>query len=303
MKALASFVMRGPSQSAMATTVLTMLSLIFPFVGMLGSACVGLVFLRQGGKAGSKTLLLSTLAAALLMGVIFNNPLPALGLLLVLWTPVGLLSIVLRNTRSLSLTTQVGIGFGLLAVVVQYISLGQPAEFWRGYLQPMGQRFVDAGLFDQAQSLQVVEQLSTVMCGAVAVVFLLQLVCSLYLARWWQATLYNPGGFAIEYHQLRVHWVVGLIGASSMLLMLMPDEIAPDALNCLGAVFLGVVFLQGLAVAHGVFKGMKSAQLWLVLTYLLLIVFMPQMVMLLTSIGLMDVWIDFRARFKNKQSG
>ncbi|MCU7932930.1 MAG: DUF2232 domain-containing protein [Candidatus Thiodiazotropha sp. (ex Codakia rugifera)] len=303
MKALASFVMRGPSQSAMATTVLTMLSLIFPFVGILGSACVGLVFLRQGIKAGSKTLLLSTLAAALLMGVIFNNPLPALGLLLVLWIPVGLLSIVLRNTRSLSLTTQVGIGFGLLAVVVQYISLGQPAEFWRGYLQPMGQRFVDAGLFDQAQSLQVIEQLSTVMCGAVAVVFLLQLVCSLYLARWWQATLYNPGGFAIEYHQLRVHWVVGLIGASAMLLMLMPDEIAPAALNCLGAVVLGVLFLQGLAVAHGVFKGMKSAQLWLVLTYLLLIVFMPQMVMLLTSIGLMDVWINFRARFKNMQSG
>lgn len=300
---MASFVMRGPSQSAMATTVLTMLSLIFPFVGILGSACVGLVFLRQGIKAGSKTLLLSTLAAALLMGVIFNNPLPALGLLLVLWIPVGLLSIVLRNTRSLSLTTQVGIGFGLLAVVVQYISLGQPAEFWRGYLQPMGQRFVDAGLFDQAQSLQVIEQLSTVMCGAVAVVFLLQLVCSLYLARWWQATLYNPGGFAIEYHQLRVHWVVGLIGASAMLLMLMPDEIAPAALNCLGAVVLGVLFLQGLAVAHGVFKGMKSAQLWLVLTYLLLIVFMPQMVMLLTSIGLMDVWINFRARFKNMQSG
>ncbi|MCU7901941.1 MAG: DUF2232 domain-containing protein [Candidatus Thiodiazotropha sp. (ex Lucinoma aequizonata)] len=292
---MASFVMRGPSQSAMATTALTMLSLIFPFVGMLGSACVGLVFLRQGGKDGSKTLLLSTMAAALLMGVIFNNPLPALGLLLVLWTPVGLLSIVLRNTRSLSLTTQVGIGFGLLAVVVQYISLGEPAEFWQGYLQPVGQRFVDAGLFNQAQSLQVIEQLSTVMCGAVAVVFLLQLVCSLYLARWWQATLYNPGGFAIEYHQLRVHWVVGLIGASAMLI---PDEMAPAALNCLGATFLGVLFLQGLAVAHGVFKGMKSAQLWLVLTYLLLIVFMPQMVMLLTSIGLMDVWIDFRARFK-----
>ncbi|MCU7918500.1 MAG: YybS family protein [Candidatus Thiodiazotropha sp. (ex Epidulcina cf. delphinae)] len=303
MKALASFVMRGPSQSAMATTVLTMLTLIFPFVGILGSACVGLVFLRLGLMAGIKTLLLSTLAAGLLMGVIFGNPLPALGILLVVWLPTGLLGMLLRNTRSLGLTTQAGIGFGLLAIVVQYAVLGDPRAFWREYLQPMGQRFVEAGLFDQAQSQPVIEQVSGVMCGVVAVLFLLQLLSSLYLARWWQAILYNPGGFADEYHQLRVHWVVGLVGALALTALLIPGESGLAFLNCLGAVFLGVLFLQGLAVVHGVFKGLRSAQLWLVLTYLLLIVFMPQMVLVLTGIGLTDVWIDYRARFKDKPSG
>ncbi|MES9970124.1 MAG: DUF2232 domain-containing protein [Candidatus Thiodiazotropha sp.] len=300
MKALASFVMRGPSQSAMATTALTMLSLIFPLIGIIGSACVGLVFLRQGASAGIKTLLLSTLAIALLMVVIVSNPLPALGILLVLWMPVAMLGMALRNTRSLALTTQLTIGFGLLVVLIQYIVLSEPAQFWQEYLQPLGTRFVESGLLDQSQGELLVAQLSVVMCGAVSVVYMLQLTTSLYLARWWQASLYNPGGFSEEFHQLRVHWVIGAIGALALALLLMPAESAPTLLNCMGAVFLGVLFMQGLAVAHGVFNGMKSAQLWLVLVYLLLIMFMPQMVMVITSIGLMDVWINFRARFKQR---
>ncbi|PVV24415.1 MAG: hypothetical protein B6D74_05425, partial [gamma proteobacterium symbiont of Ctena orbiculata] len=89
----------------------------------------------------------------------------------------------------------------------------------------------------------------------------------------------------------------------ALLLLMLPGESIPAIFSCLGTVVLGVLFLQGLAVAHGVFKGMKSAQLWLVVTYILLIVFMPQMVMVLTSIGLMDVWIDFRTRFKVGQNG
>ncbi|WP_316369165.1 DUF2232 domain-containing protein [Candidatus Thiodiazotropha sp. CDECU1] len=300
MKALASFVMRGPSQSAMATTALTMLSLIFPLIGIVGSACVGLVFLRQGASAGIKTLLLSTLAIALLMVVIVSNPLPAVGVLLVLWMPIAMLGMALRNTKSLALTTQLAIGFGLLVVLIQYMVLSEPALFWQEYLQPLGKRFVDSGLLDQSQGDQLVAQLSVVMCGAVSVVYMLQLTASLYLARWWQARLYNPGGFSKEFHQLRVHWMVGAVGALALSLLLMPAGNVPALLNCVGAVFLGVLFLQGLAVAHGVFKGMKSAQLWLVLVYIMLIMFMPQMVMVLTSIGLMDVWINFRARFKQR---
>ena len=303
MKALASFVMRGPSQSAMAATVLTMLSLIFPFIGILGSACVGLVFLRQGVSAGTKTLLLSTLAMAVLMGVILTNPLAALGVLLVLWLPVGVLAMVLRNTMSLSFATQAAIVFGVLVVLMQYAVLGDPTAFWLDYLQPLGKRVVDAGLLDQSQSQHLVQQMSVVMCGAVAVVFMLQLLSSLYLARWWQAILYNPGGFAKEFHQLRVHWLVAVVGGLALLPMLLPGGKTPVMLNCMGTVFLGVLFLQGIAVAHGVFKGMKLAQLWLVLTYLLLIVFMPQMVMVFTSIGLLDVWIDFRTRFRESRSG
>jgi hypothetical protein len=303
MKALASFVMRGSAQSTMVTTVLAMLSILIPFISILSSASVGLVTLRQGSLAGIKVILLSTLACAALMSLTFGNPLPALGFVLVLWMPVVLLGWLLRLSRSLDLSTQAGLAFGILAILVQYISMGDPATFWREYMGPMAQRFVEAGLFDQAQSVEVVEQLSSMMCGLVAVGFLLQLLFSLYVARWWQAMLYNPGGFATEYHQLRMHRLVGVAGAVAMLLTLLPERAYPAFIGCLGALFLGLVFLQGMAVVHGLLKGKKSAQLWLVMTYLMLIVFLPQMVLTLVCTGLLDIWIDFRTRFKSTLSG
>lgn len=303
MKTLASFVMRGFSSSVMATSVLAMLSLIFPLIGLLSAACVGLVVLRQGARAGAMTAGASTLACGLLMALIFGNPLPALGFLLMQWLPIGLLGQMLRSSRSLAITTQAGLGFGLLAIVVQYIGMGDPRAFWAEQLKPMAQRFVEAGLFDQAQSVETVSQLAGVMCGVVAAGILLQLLFSLYMARWWQALLYNPGGFAAEFHQLRLYRLVAFPGAIILLLWLLPGVVLPEALNCLGALFLSLFLLQGLAVAHGVIGGMKSPQRWLIVTYLMLFVFMPQMVMALAIIGLLDVWIDFRTRFQHRQGG
>ena len=300
MKWLASFAMRGLSQSVMVTSVLAMLSLIFPLIGILSAATVGLVSLRQGPKTGVVIAGASTLACGVLMLLIFGNPLPAVGFLLLQWLPIGLLASLLRNSRSLALTTQASLGFGLLVVVGQVIALGDPAEFWREQLAPMADRFVEAGLFNQAQSVEAVSQLSNVMCGVVAAGFLLQLLFSLYLARWWQALLYNPGGFSAEFRQLRCHKAVGILGAVAMGMWLIPGQGLSETVNCLGAVILSVFLLQGLAVAHGGFGNMQNPLPWLVATYVLLLVFMPQMAMVLVTIGLMDVWLDFRARYPNR---
>ncbi len=304
MKVLASFVMRGQAQAVLVTTVLAMLAPFFPLIGLFSSACVALVTLRLGWSAGTKTLLLSTLASGLLMGLIVGTPMPALGLLLILWLPMVLLGALLRNTRSLDLTVQAGIGFGFITILVQYISMGgNPAEFWKTYLEPMAQRFIDSGLIDAAQSTEVIAQLSNMMCGMMAVAVVLQTVFSLFVARWWQALLYNPGGFGEEFRRLRLHPAVGVLGGGALALGLMPEGSVPDFVSCLGMVFLGTLFVQGLAVMHGVFKRMRSAQLWLVLTYLTLIVFMPQMTLLLIGLGLADIWVDFRARFETSKEG
>jgi hypothetical protein len=300
MKRLASFVMQGLSQSVMVTTVLAMLSLLFPLVGILSSASVGLVSLRQGIKSGAMTAGVSTLATGVLMMLIFSNPLPALVFLLLQWIPVGFLAWLLRTSRSLTLTTQAGLGLGIMAVAVQILSLGNPAEFWREQLQPMAQRFVEAGLFDQGQSAEAVAQLAPLMCGMVATGFLLQLLFSLYVARWWQALLYNPGGFSAEFRQLRLHRVLGLLGGAVLAFWLIPGVTLPAWLNCLGLVLVSVFLLQGLAVAHGVFGAMPGSRRWLVATYVLLLLFLPQMATVLVTVGLLDVWIDFRGRFPPK---
>ncbi len=300
MKWLASFVMQGFSRSVMATTVLAMISIIFPLIGFLSTASVGLVSLRQGPKAGAMTAGASTLASGLLMILIFGNPILALGFLVLQWIPIGVLAWLLRSSRSLSLATHAGLGFGFLALVVQMVLMPSPAEFWRDHLQPMAQRFVEAGLFDQTQSAEAIAQLAPLMCGVLAAGFLLQLLFGLYLARWWQALLYNPGGFSAEFRQLRLHRALGVMGGAVLAMWLVPGVALPAWVNCIGLVVLSVFMLQGLAVTHGVFGTMPGSQRWLVATYILLLLFLPQMAMVLITIGLLDVWMDFRRRFPRK---
>ncbi len=300
MKRLASFVMQGLSQSVMATTVLVILSLLFPLIGLLSSASVGLVSLRQGLKSGAMTAAASTVATGLLMFLIFGNPLPVLVFLLLQWLPTGLLAGLLRSSRSLTLATHAALGFGFLAYVVQILVIGNPAEFWREHLEPMAQRFVEAGFFDQAQSVGVVAQLAPLMCGVVAAGIMLQLLFSLYLARWWQSLLYNPGGFSAEFRQLRLHRSLGAVGGIVLVFWLIPGMVLPVWVNCLGLIVMSLFPLQGLAVAHGVFGAMQSSKRWLVATYVLLLLFLPQMAMVLVTIGLLDVWMDFRNRFPLK---
>jgi hypothetical protein len=300
MKWLASFVMQGFSQSVMATTVLAMISIIFPLIGFLSTASVGLVSLRQGPKSGAMTAGAATLASGLLMIIIFGNPILALGFLLLQWIPIVVLAWLLRSSLSLALATHAGLGFGFLALVVQMLLIESPTEFWRQQLEPMAQRFVEAGMFDQAQSAEAIAQLAPLMCGVLAAGFLLQLLFGLYLARWWQALLYNPGGFSAEFQQLRLHRVLGVVGAAVLAAWLVPGFALPAWLNCIGLVVLSVFMLQGLAVAHGVFGAMPGSQRWLVATYILLLLFLPQMAMVLITIGLLDVWMDFRNRFPRK---
>jgi hypothetical protein len=209
----------------------------------------------------------------------------------------------LRDSRSLAWSTQAALLLGVLAVLVQYVGLSDPAAFWQQQLEPMAQRFVDAGVFNQAQSVDAIKQLSGMMCGIVAAGFVLQLLLSLYLARWWQALLYNPGGFGVEFRQLRVHKVVGILGLAVSAVWLIPGLRIPGVLICIGAVLLTVFLLQGLAVAHGVFAGMKSPRRWLFGIYLLLVLFLPQVAVVLITVGLLDVWLDFRARQRREPNG
>ncbi|MBL3589714.1 MAG: DUF2232 domain-containing protein [gamma proteobacterium endosymbiont of Lamellibrachia anaximandri] len=300
MKGLASFVMRGPSQAVMVTTVLAMLSLILPLLGILSAAVVGLVTLRQGASAGLKISLFATIACGVMMGFAFGNPLPSLGFLLLQWLPLCLLGVMLRSNRSLSLTTQTALAFGVLAIVAQYLMFGDPVAQWKEQLQPLAEQFEQAGLFDSTQSGEVVERMAGWMAGVIAAGIFLQLAFSLFLARWWQALLFNPGGFREEFHSFRLQKVFAVLGIPVLVVLLVPAEQTPELARYLGLLLMAILFLQGLAVAHGSLAGRSSGQLWLVGLYFLLIVLMPQFVMVLTTIGLMDIWVDFRVRFAKK---
>ncbi|EGV50518.1 DUF2232 domain-containing protein [Candidatus Endoriftia persephone] len=303
MKGLASLVMRGISPAVMVITVSAMLSLSLPLFGILSAAAVGLITLRQGSRAGLKVSGLSTLAVGVMMLLILGNPLPALGILLIQLLPLWLLAMLLRTSRSLDLTVQAAFGLGLLAILGQYLLMGDPASVWLEELRPLAEQFEQSGLLTAEQGLQLVQTIAGWMAGLFAAGLFLQLVAGLFLARSWQAALYNPGGFRKEFHTFRLHRMFGVVGGLALAVVLMPTLLDAGLLRDLGVLLLVLLFLQGLAMSHSLVAKRNAGSGWLVGLYLLLIILMPQMVVVLSAIGLTDIWINFRARFKSSDIG
>ena len=296
MRLLASFVMRGRMQAAMAASVLALLSLLLPPVTLLSAAVVALVTLRRGLQEGALLVGLSTLACALLSLLALGVVLPVVSFVLLLWLPVWLLGGVLRVSRSLGLTLQVGLLLGLVVIAAQYTQGGDPVATWREALEPFVQSLVEAGVLQASDEAGLVETMAAWMPGVIAVGFLLQTMIALFLGRWWQALLYNPGGFRQEFHQLRMGRPLAWATLAVLGLTAFAGSAGGHWLSYLDMLLVSAWFLQGLAVIHGIVGKRRRGAGWLVAVYALLALAMPHMATVLALIGFTDSWIDMRAR-------
>jgi hypothetical protein len=296
MQTLASFVMRGRSQAVMIATVLAMLSLLMPPISILSSAVVTLVTLRKGPNEGLLLLILAAAACGILAQISLGQMVPVVGFVLLMWLPVWFLAWLLRSGRSLALALQGALVLGLLLIGGQFLQDQDPIGTWTELLGPFIQSLVDSQLIEQAQQQNLLETMAHWMPGMVATGFFLQSLLALFLARWWQATLYNPGGFRAEFHQLRMHRAVAILTLGVLLLRLL--GVGGVFWDYAAMLLLAAWFIQGLALAHGVryLLGAKSG--WLIGLYLLLLFAMPHTMMALAAAGFADGWLNFRARLQ-----
>ena len=302
MQGLASFVMRGRSQAVMVISLLGMLSIVMPPLSVVSSATVGLVTLREGRSIGLQVIGLSLLATTILSMVALGTPVPALGLALLLWFPMWILGQILRVSRSLGLVIQSALVFGLFTIAYFYLQLSDPIAGWQEIFVTLGDSFTEAGIYSKADSQQLVHELARWMTGFFAAGFFLQLVASLLLARWWQALLYNPGGFQQEFHQLRLSKLLAYLGAVLGLLSLLELQTGGDLLRYLTILLMAAYFIQGLAVVHSAVKILGLKKVWLIGVYIMLVITGPQMAIVLSMLGLADIWMDFRSRATSRMN-
>lgn len=294
MKALASFVMRGWSQATGVAVLFALLSLVLPPLSVLSGAVVALVALRNGADAGLRVLVAATVAMAVALYALVGQPMVALLVPLLLWVPMLILALVLRYTRSLAAGVLTALAFGALIVVTHLIVLDDPAREWTELLGEQVGEVLKAQGLDEAASGQVLAAMGRWMTGALAAAYFLQIAASLFLARWWQALLYNPGGFGAEFRALRLpRWLAGV--AVPLVAALFVDGL-PDALRYLALPAVAAFFLQGLALAHSQLAAFNAGPGWLVGIYALLVVATPYAFTALATAGYADAWMDFRAR-------
>jgi len=296
---LARQIMHDRSRAMLVILALALLAMMLPPVGILSSAGVALVALRQGPREAMQAVAVGLIALFAFGFLLFGN---GMGLLLagiVLWLPALLLGITLGWSRNLALAVQTALLLVATLFALQYLIWADPARYWAEMLEPLLVELNQTGAFDAfGPPGEMGQVLGTLLPVLLAVGFFLQLVITIVLARWWQAALYNPGGLREEFHALRLGSLLGLLALPLIAASLLGAGVLATALSLL---VMSAFAVQGLAVVHALLYRMEASK-WLIGIYLLLIFAGPYMLLLLGFTGLVDVWLNIRQRQSDKNS-
>ncbi|WP_207061263.1 hypothetical protein [Motiliproteus sp. SC1-56] len=300
MRALAEWIMRGRTQAVIATVALLSLPLIFVqadignvqvMLDMLatvmvafGAAAVGLVTLRQGPGAGIVPLLWGIIPALLWLTWLGEaSP-------LVILLGVLLAATVLRQTVSWAQTLALATIAGLVAA--QVVELFAPGAVTA--IGDMAERFVSALAEQQPQSAELVnaDMLRELLLGGLVAGHIGSTLMSLALARWWQALLYNPGGFREEFHQLRLG---PLFAGGFILVMVLGVGVTEGAFRWLPVLILPFM-IAGVALVHAVVAKRELGRSWLIAFYTGAFVAGPYLISLLILLAVADSFLHIRKR-------
>ncbi len=299
MNFLATYTMRSRTSAVIVVLATAILSLLLPPLSYLSGAALGLVTLRHGGREGLLLLGIGALLFTLPSMLSGGSGMVAI-YAAVVWFPVWLLALLLRMTVSLPLAVVGAVLLGALSVVAVHMALTDPEAWWRGKLELLQPILSEAGWneLDIRQGLEVLAGAMTAMlAGAVMVTPLI----SLFIARWWQAQLYNPGGWRKEFHQLRLPPVMVWVAALVVVLALATSGALQEFAAGLLLLFMLAYLLHGLGVIHNMVHRRGLNVGWLVALYALLLI-LPQTAMLVAVVGVVDTWVDFRSRIEPDSS-
>ncbi|MCO6414421.1 MAG: hypothetical protein J5I92_16930 [Thiogranum sp.] len=304
MRALAGLIVAGPWQAVLVIALCTVLSFLAPPLTSIlaygGAAALALYSLHRGGLAGV-LVLVPALAATALLGELMLRQGLAVGVTsLLLWVPVWLAALVLRETRSLAMAVLVLTGVALLAVLLVFVLFGDPSQWW---LERLG-TLIDALVaqepaMDRTALMPFAEQVAPLMTGSLAAGLTFAAVTCLLLGRWWQALLVKPGALRQEFYALRLNRTLSLACVAVVALAALGSGAAGAVATQWSLIVLVPFLFVGLAVIHAALANLKAARGWLIAVYVLAGL-LPQALLMVVVTGVLDPWMDLRRRTANR---
>jgi hypothetical protein len=293
MLGLANFVMKGPMQALIAAVLLSALTIWIAPLGLLVGAIIGLVTLRVGVTEGFKVLVWSVLANVGLTVALTGSYLPAWISVMEYMLPIWLMAVVLRKTNSLALALQLAMILVGLGVIGLHLMIPSPADWWLSLFNQQIKPLLDESQLDyQLEGIQELAKMLTMLLASFALILWFSI---LLIARWWQGSLYNPGQFQTDFYQFALPKNVAYLAILLAVLGLVFGQESGLIFDLSGVMIAGLMF-QGLAIAHQTVAVKKLHTAWLVSLYVALFLF-PQVMLILATIGLLDIWSDFRSRW------
>ncbi|WP_020209936.1 hypothetical protein [Gilvimarinus chinensis] len=282
MRALAEFIMRGRAQAAAV-------ALLGHWIPLLSPATVALVTLRRGLADGAMVLAWALLPAIVFMAMGQQNAALAI---------IGAVSIftaaqVLRQSASWQHALMGLVACNTLGAVVLGVTLPELVDKAVAALAE-----IMAAITAEAEPpLVLPEPNATMVLGLLAAMTTLSGAMGLILGRWWQAVLYNPGGFGTEFRALRLTPVAALVCMIAAVYCYQQ----PATTKVWALVFAQPLLFAGIALVHALVAKKGMGVQWLVLFYIALILLQPFKI-LLVIVAFGDTWLDIRGRIKPKQA-
>ena len=262
-----------------------------PIIPVIATALIALETIKRGNLQGSYSAALSILGVLLLAfvsgaGVQFAG---ALGVA-TLVTGVGVGCLV-RWSRSMALAFQAIVLLCLLGVLGSGVLWPDPSAAFDPLIESFVETLSSSGATEE--QINVIQGWQPMLLGVLFVTLFFQLSGALLLAFYWLAFTEGGWSFGEQFRSLRLGRVLGwpatlVIGLGMAFNVLLVQNLIPLALAC----FL----FQGLSVLHTWSKLRQWHPVVLGVLYLLMITPLTGVVMLLlSSVGLLDNWINMRA--------
>lgn len=275
MRVLAEFIMRGRLQAC----------LVGVFVPFVSVSTIGLVTLRKGASEGSLVSLWVILP--LLLSYMFSAAIPFMAVV----SGVALINMALvANAHRVTADWNSSLGAATVSgiVLVCLAGLFFQADL-NDFVNESEERLATAS---EQTGLTMLALTRNGVLAFFAWVVIFNTVIGLVLARWWQALLYNPGGFQKEFHMLRLSPKLSLV-----CLVIFITGLALGGNYQLWLSLASIpILIGGVAIVHCVVQHKGFGRQVLVVMCVGLFLFGPLLMVLLGALGAADSVMNFRTR-------
>ncbi|MGB5534935.1 MAG: hypothetical protein WBN08_03455 [Thiogranum sp.] len=307
MRALAGFIVAGPLQAVLVIALFTVLSFLAPPLTSIlsygGAAALALYSLQAGARSGVIVLLGAMLVTGLLIEMLLHQGLTIAVTSLLLWIPVWLVAVVLRETRSLAMAMLALSALAMAGILLAFVWFGDPSQWWLERLQGLINSLAAQPelQIDTDSLMEFAKQVAPFMTGSLAAGLSFAALTCLMLGRWWQSLMLKPGALRKEFYALRLNRMLSLLAVAIF-------AVAALALGSISAlalqwslVVMGPFLFVGLAVVHATLANLKAGRIWLIVIYILMSL-LPQVMMLVVVTGMLDPWLDLRRRTEKSEA-
>ena len=285
------FINRGLKEASLVALIFSLI----PFFGWVSSVITALVTMRSGAQRGGVVLIVTLVPSLILLWFGTNAPWVISMILgsVLCW----ILAITLRETGSWGQVFLASVVFTIVIALFLHLTIGDTQAYWLALLQKI---YAQADK-EAAQFLQVpanmslgsyLKAVSAVITPMIILMQVLLALVNLLIARWWQASLFNPGGLGKELLETRLSFWATVILAVTVAAIYLGIRAGWDVLPTVIMVF----FLAGLVAFHNYVKlrGNKILLLWLL--YVFVVLLFPYSVAVVAGLGIANTFVSFSAK-------